>query len=91
MPFAKGTAGNPNGRPKGSVNKDNPLKTLCKQHTPQALKGIVDLANNSEDDGIKFKARAWICEQAYGKAAQNVELSGKDGEQLTVGIIYNVK
>lgn len=87
MPFEKGKSGNPGGRKKG----ENPLVDLARAHCEEAMLGIIDLSKNAKDDKIKLRAKEIIIERAWGKAVQAMELSGADGDPLSVGIVFNLK
>lgn len=78
MPFKPGQSGNPAGRSKGKTK----FKELCEKYSVEALEIIRDMMTSAEDDGARLKACIWIAEQAYGKASQSVEMTGKDGQPL---------
>lgn len=49
MAFKKGTSGNPAGRPKGSVNKDNEeLREMIRTRTPNVLAVVFDKADEGD-------------------------------------------
>ena len=71
-PFKKGVSGNPGGRPK--------TPEWFKEHTPEALKKILELLS-SRDEKIAFQAAQLILAYSLGKPMQSVEHSGA----LTLG------
>lgn len=78
--FVKGKSGNPLGRPK------DPFGALIRAKSKDA-KVLVDKAFtllDSEDEDIQIKALHWLSDRGWGKPAQAVELSGKDGGPITV-------
>jgi hypothetical protein len=46
-----------------------------------------DPSNNPFPPEVVWKALVFITEMAWGKAKESVELSGKDGEPLTVNVV----
>lgn len=85
--FIKGQSGNPGGRPKD----DNELKRLCKEATKESYGRISDIAQHSEDDGVRLKANTWILEYGWGKAKEQVELTGEDGGPAILQVLTKVE
>lgn len=81
--FVKGQSGNPKGRAVELLSKD-----LWKKHGPKALEMIVALARGAEEERVKLDASKYICDQAYGKASQSVELGTKDNAPFTAVINF---
>jgi hypothetical protein len=87
MKFEKGKSGNPSGRP--AVAKE--IKELALQHSEEAFRVIIAHMHN-EDAKISMAAAKEILDRAYGKPAQAVEVSGKDGGPVFAQIVeYNPK
>jgi hypothetical protein len=84
-PIQKGQVLNPTGRPK--IPED--IKDACKAASIEAI-GILLSLMRSEDTnaGERIKAATTILNRAWGTPAQSVEISNKDGEQLSLKIEY---
>ena len=66
--FNKGVSGNPGGRPKKPAELE--------KHGVKAFKRIVEIAEDCENDKLRFEANKWLCEMAYGKPTQATEIEG---------------
>lgn len=68
------------GRKKGVPNKaSQDLKKIAQQYTPQAMKQLVSIANNSESDSARVSAIKEILDRGYGKATQPLQHSADEG------------
>lgn len=67
MPFVKGQSGNPNGRP--AAHKD--IQELARQHTPAAIRALVDALTKP---GERVAAANALLDRGYGKPGQTVDL-----------------
>lgn len=83
-PFAKGTTGNPGGRPARTAEEID-LIQACKDKTPQALAVLVRIMEGGEKERDQLTAAAMIIERAYGKAEQPIK-ADIDGK-VTVEIV----
>lgn len=86
MTFKKGQSGNPTGRPKKS-GEELELIAACKKRTPAALEVIGQIMESGENERNRLSAAQYIIDRAYGKAVQQTELTGKDGEAFTIQIL----
>lgn len=86
MPFEKGKSGNPGGRAK-RTQEEVDLIEACKKRTPAALEVICSIMENGENERNRLSAAQYVIDRAYGKAVQQTELSGKDGEPFTIQIV----
>lgn len=77
MTFVKGKSGNPKGR----KVENTEIKELAKAKSPLAFNKIVSLLD-SEDAKVCMAAAKEILDRAFGKPAQAVEVSGKNGAKL---------
>ena len=71
-PFAKGTTGNPGGRP-AKTAEELDLIAACKTKAPEALQVIVHIMRYGELEKNRMAAAQSIIERGYGKAMQQVE------------------
>jgi len=83
MPFKKGQSGNPGGRPK----RDPKYDALLKKYGPKSISIIAELMLNAIEQETRLSAAKYLADRAYGKPAQAVELSGKDGKELLAPVI----
>jgi hypothetical protein len=70
--FAKGSSGNPNGRPKRTPEELD-LIAACKAKTPQALDTMVEIMERGENERNRLAAAQAIIERGYGKPTQPIE------------------
>jgi len=73
-PFPKGVSGNPGGRPKG-------LARYVRELVGDDGRSIADfmlrvLEDESEKTETRMEAARWLADRGFGKAQQQVELSG---------------
>lgn len=85
-PFQPGKSGNPGGRAK-RTQEELDLIEACKKRVPDALNVIGSIMENGENERNRLCAAQYIIDRAYGKAVQQTELSGKDGEPFTIQIV----
>jgi Family of unknown function (DUF5681) len=64
-PFQRGRSGNPGGRPKASHS----IQELARQHAPEAIKTLADIAKNGTP-GARVSAAVALLDRAYGKPPQ---------------------
>jgi len=78
MTFVKGKSGNPNGRRVEKLSDE-----ICKKYGPKAIEVLAEILHDTNAD-IRYRldAAKYLADRAYGKAAQAVELSGKDGAPI---------
>lgn len=84
-PFAPGNSANPGGRPKG-------LAELVRRETKDGAElvrfmlGV--LRGRKQPLRYRLEAAAWLADRGFGKALQQLELSGPGAEPLTIRIEY---
>ena len=68
--FQPGRSGNPGGRPKvvGEV------RDLARQHTPTAIKTLVDICANGQSEAARVAASQALLDRGWGKAPQEMSL-----------------
>ncbi len=88
MGIPKGQTNNPNGRPKGKVNKiKEQLQNLITDETVKiCLSQLEKLAKKGNTDAIKY-----LLDQKFGKATQRTELTGQDGKGIKIEVVYTNK
>jgi hypothetical protein len=70
--FKPGQSGNPAGR----TNAFEQVRTLARQHSPEAFKALVELMRLTEEPAVRLRAAEQILDRAFGRPAQAVELFG---------------
>ena len=85
--FKKGQSGNPGGREKKSEEQKN-LEAMCRVKTLDALNVIEAIMFNGENERNKLTAAQYIIDRGWGKPKQAMELSGNDGQNLSIEVTY---
>lgn len=84
-PFAPGNSANPGGRPKG-------LASLVRQETKDGAELVAFmlrvLRGRKQPLRYRLEAASWLADRGFGKALQQMEVSGPEGEALTIRIEY---
>lgn len=79
--FEKGRSGNPGGRPK----MPEELKELARGHTVLAIQTLARICRSkSATASAQVAAAEVLLSRAWGKPAQAVELTGKDGGAVEI-------
>lgn len=83
--FKPGNSANPGGRPKG-------IAELVRRETKDGAELVTFmlrvLRSRKEPMRHKLEAVAWLADRGFGKALQQMELSGPGAEPLTIRIEY---
>lgn len=90
--FKKGEPRPPGaGRAKGTPNKKTEmLMEICERMKCNPFEGLVKLAQESEDEGIRLGAYKEVCSYLYPKR-KAIEVSGPDGGPIQSGIDQEAK
>lgn len=85
-PFLPGASGNPGGRPRG-------LMELVRRETKDGAELVRFmlrvLRGQKQPMRYRLEAAAWLADRGFGKALQQMELSGPGAEPLTIRIEYS--
>lgn len=84
MTFVKGQSGNPSGR----KPVDPLVQEMFSRLIPQAMAAVEECLKSPRPE-IKLKASELIFDRSWGRPAQAVEVSGKDGGPLVAVIKEN--
>jgi hypothetical protein len=55
------------GNPEGFPAKYRAVIALCRETSPESVREIIRLRDNSEDERIRFMCATWLFERAWGK------------------------
>ena len=73
----------PRGRPLGAQNKIHiDIKELCRSHAPKIIAELLRIASEGKTETVKIMAAKEILDRGFGRPAQSVEMTGKDGQPL---------
>lgn len=84
--FPKGKSGNPGGRQK-KTEEQRQLEELCKAKTKDALSTILAIMQSGENERNRLAAAQYVIDRGWGKARQEVEHSGKDGQPIKMNMV----
>lgn len=65
MKFEKGQSGNPGGRPRG----DGEVRDLARQQTATALRTLIEIAEQGQNESARVAAASAILDRGWGKPA----------------------
>src|SRR4030088_2946068 len=85
-PFAKGTSGNPGGRPKEAVH----VKELAREHTVAAVKTLAEIMGNTEEPAAaRARAAEALLNRAWAtpESTANVNLSREPTTEQLIQVI----
>jgi hypothetical protein len=83
--WVKGQSGNPAGKKPGTRNKATlEIRALARDHGETAIKRLVHLLDHALSETAQIQAAKELLDRGFGKPAQAVELSGKDGAPMEV-------
>lgn len=87
--FGKGNKANPSGRPK-KTEEERTLEEMCRAKTPEALATILTIMAGGENERNRLASAQYIIDRGWGRAAQAMEITGKDGGALDIRVIERV-
>jgi hypothetical protein len=77
-PFTRGVSGNPGGRPRAALD----VQELARQHTPDAIKALVDALSSPRE---RVSAAVALLDRGWGRPTQHV---AGDAEGPPVAVTY---
>lgn len=73
------------GRPPGVPNKlTRPVKELACDQGPASIERLVQLRDQADSEQVQFAAARELLDRAYGRARQEIDLSGDQGVTVIV-------
>lgn len=81
--FAPGYSGNPSGGKK-KTEEMREVEELALSHSKSAILRLVDIAQNSSDEGAAIRAATAILDRGLGKAKQSIEMNASVKKSETV-------
>jgi len=76
--WCKGVSGNPGGRPKVVAD----VQALARIHTKDAIKTLVAMMLEAENEGTRVAAARELLDRGYGKSSQSIQHTGDVGSPL---------
>lgn len=76
MAFQKGQSGNPGGRAHRVTTDGRTLRQICRDHTDDAVKVLVNILTTSESESAQLTAAKELLDRGWGRATQPI--SGDD-------------
>lgn len=78
MPFKPGQSGNPD----GARRKSNKVAGMCRAHTEEAVKALIESLADPKNE-VRIKAAEAILNRGWGKPQEFVEVSGDEENPLS--------
>lgn len=73
------------GRKKGTPNKATAeIRELAQAYAPEYLAELARLAKEAQSESVRVSAIGMLLDRGYGKASQQMQLTGKDDEPLSL-------
>ena len=81
MGFKKGESGNPGGRPKMTLEDGRTLTDLAREHTPTAVKTLVEVMEAAgSSDAARVSAATALLDRGWGRPKQDLGVEMKTDE-----------
>lgn len=79
------------GRPPGRKNSSTlEIEAKAKKYAGDALKALLDVARNSENDSARVAAASALLDRGYGRPKQALEHTGGNGGPVQLNITHEI-
>ena len=90
MPFQKGQSGNPDGRPKGSINRNTMLRKIIEPHKEELLNKAIALALDGNEQMLRLLLERMLPPKPKDEPVAGIDISGIDPRHDGVEIVQQV-
>ena len=65
------------------------VSDIARRHTDAAMAALADIVQNGQSESARISAAIALLDRAWGKPAQSLEMSGKDGSPIQTETVLN--